>query len=78
MLFIIGFFSFHAVFDVHHKSPLHWAAEMDHPNFLEFLLKHGGYGLINTTDLYDQTPLHYAAESGNVDVSPKAIAFIVC
>ncbi|XP_054762960.2 transient receptor potential cation channel subfamily A member 1-like [Lytechinus pictus] len=56
------------VFDVHNKSPLHWAAEMDHPSFLEFILKHGGYGLLNLTDHYDQTPLHYAAEAGNVDM----------
>ena len=59
---------FHAVFDVHHKSPLHWAAEMDHLAFVEFLLQNGGKNLINLTDIYEQTALHYAAESGNLEV----------
>eukprot|EP00057_Strongylocentrotus_purpuratus_P023321 XP_011677795.1 PREDICTED: ankyrin repeat domain-containing protein 65-like [Strongylocentrotus purpuratus] len=56
------------VSDIHHKSPLHWAAEMDHLSFVEFLLKNGGYSLLEIRDIYEQTTLHYAAEAGNVEV----------
>ncbi|XP_030840970.1 ankyrin-3-like [Strongylocentrotus purpuratus] len=65
------------VSDIHHKSPLHWAAEMDHLSFVEFLLKNGGYSLLEIRDIYEQTVLHYAAEAGNVEMIKKMIQYEV-
>ncbi|XP_071507634.1 uncharacterized protein [Diadema antillarum] len=55
-------------FDQYHKSAVHWAAEMDHLDFMEFFLDIAGKSLINVADVYEHTPLHYAAEIGNCEM----------
>jgi ankyrin repeat protein len=50
------------------RTPLHYAADFDHPEVVKLLLEHGANPNIQENK-YGWTPLHYAAEGCHVGVA---------
>src|SRR5262249_5255007 len=58
--------------DNHFKTPLHWAAELDHDDVAELLL-HAGADVEATTS-WGATPLDWAATMGSTKVADLLLA----
>jgi ankyrin repeat protein len=57
--------------EIHGRTLLHWAAELDNLDLTTCCLDLGAE--VDATDKYGETALHYAAENGHLDIVQKLI-----